>query len=192
MIQDARVVWQSASPSLRDKSMADNVDWILEHIGPGAKIVLWAHNFHVSRSPGWMGDYLDRGHGNDMAVFGFSFHEGRYTAIGPRGLTSYSTSVSDAGSIEWAFHRTGFPRLMLDLRLASGSDSNSSWLKEPLDLRNIGAVAVNDAFRQTNVADYYDIMIFFDQTTPSVLLQGGQALDSSARRVRFVEPTNKF
>ncbi len=50
-IQNARVVLQGlqmrAGTVSRDKSMAENVKWILDH-SPNAKIVLWAHNGHVA------------------------------------------------------------------------------------------------------------------------------------------------
>jgi erythromycin esterase len=50
-VQNARVVLQTmqmrAGEVSRDRSMADNVKWILDQ-NPGAKIVLWAHNGHVA------------------------------------------------------------------------------------------------------------------------------------------------
>ena len=50
-IQDARIVLQAmqmrANEVPRDRSMAENVKWILDH-NPKAKIVLWAHNGHVA------------------------------------------------------------------------------------------------------------------------------------------------
>ena len=52
-IQNARVVLQSiqarSNPRIRDRSMAENVKWILDE-NPGAKIALWAHNGHVSKA----------------------------------------------------------------------------------------------------------------------------------------------
>ena len=180
VIQDARVVLQAASLSLRDQSMADNVDWILEHSDPGTKIVLWAHNGHVNKKPGWMGSYLSAQHGTDMVVFGFCFHEGTYTAVGVEGLSTYGTSPSDIGSVEYAFHQIGYPRFMLDLRLASPDDPNSAWLTEPIDFRSIGSVALSYAFYQTHVSDNFDILIFFDQTHPSVLLNSSSRLLSLA------------
>ncbi len=180
IIQDARVVLQAASSTLRDQSMAENVDWILEHSAPGTKIVLWAHNGHVNKRPGWMGSYLSARHGTDMVVFGFCFHEGTYTAVGDQGLSTYGTSPSDVGSVEYAFHRTGYPRFMLDLRLASPDNPNSSWLTKPIDFRSIGALAMNYAFYQTKVSDNFDFLIFFDQTHPSVLLNNSSRLLSLA------------
>jgi|GEM_PF-7008341 len=60
---------------------------------------------------------------------------------------------------------------MLDLRLATPDDPNSAWLTEPIDFRSIGALAMSDAFYQTNVVDDYDVLIFFNHTNPSVLLK---------------------
>ena len=41
----------------RDKSMAENTEWIMRRIGPEARMVLWAHNYHGvdhARNPGWL------------------------------------------------------------------------------------------------------------------------------------------
>jgi hypothetical protein len=86
-IQNARVVLQGmqmrANEATRDKSMADNVKWILDS-NPGAKIVLWAHNGHVSTAsiryplvgaagvP--MGASMREMFGAKMVVFGFVFN----------------------------------------------------------------------------------------------------------------------
>ncbi len=169
-IQDARVVLQAGDPRSRDRSMADNVDWILEHSPADTRIVLWAHNGHVKRAPSRMGGYLSERHGDDMAVFGFAFHEGRYTAVGPDGLGTYTTSASEPGSVEWAFHNTGVERAMLDLRLANPDDSASGWLTRSIDFRSIGAVARSYAFSRTVLTDDYEVIVYFDQSTASQLL----------------------
>jgi erythromycin esterase len=170
MIQDARVVLQAASADLRDQYMADNVDWILQHSPSGSKIILWAHNGHVGKRSGQMGDYLFQQHGNDMIVFGQCFHEGTYTARGDQGIGTYNTAASSVGSFEWTFYRTGFPKFMLDLEKVSASDSLSSWLTQPLDFRNIGARSVDYAFFPTIVTDLYDALIYFEHSNPTVLL----------------------
>ena len=93
-IQNARVVDQAAglmvdslseSSDHRDRCMADNVDWILAQAPPGSKIVLWAHNGHVSKTgmgSTSMGSHLAKRHGKDYVVLGFAAHKGRYTAVG--------------------------------------------------------------------------------------------------------------
>src|SRR6266568_502333 len=88
VIQNARVALQCmqmrTNEVSRDASMADNVKWILDH-SPGAKIVLWAHNGHVStggyRGYEPMGAALRKMFGSQMLVFGFAFNEGSFQAI---------------------------------------------------------------------------------------------------------------
>jgi erythromycin esterase len=51
-LQSAHVVLQgedvfSGNFAARDRYMAENTGWLLDQAGPDAKIVLWAHNYHV-------------------------------------------------------------------------------------------------------------------------------------------------
>src|SRR5262249_44931914 len=92
-VQNARGADHAAGPlvatgakgfSHRDRCMADNVDWILSQAPAGTKIVLWAHNGHVSRmgmGGTSMGSHLARRHGRDYLVLGFAAHQGLYTAV---------------------------------------------------------------------------------------------------------------
>ena len=173
-IQNALVVRQGADMWIeegrsRDESMADNVDWILAHTPSGTKAVLWAHNGHVNRDPtyGPMGSVLSERHGDDMRVFGFAFHEGEYTAVGKDGLGTYGTSSSEAGSVEWALHKSGMARFVLDLRSASAESPRSGWLTGTLDFRSIGAMAVEYAFYPGVVTGMFDALVFFDESHPS-------------------------
>lgn len=54
---------------LRDPHMAENVAWILEQSGRDSKIILWAHNAHISHQPnnpgiGPLGNELERRFGD--------------------------------------------------------------------------------------------------------------------------------
>jgi erythromycin esterase len=178
-IQNARIVLQAAEIHMdggqsRDESMAQNVMWILEHSPLGSKMVLWAHNGHVSRGlPTYpsMGKFLGEEYGDEMVVFGFAFHEGDYTAVGDEGLGTYRTSASEPGSLEWALHQTGLPRLILDLRGVDPASPESGWLGRQVYFRSIGAKAQAYAFGPRTVADEFDLVIFFDKTQPSVPLE---------------------
>jgi erythromycin esterase len=180
-LQCARVVKQGSEVWLdagrtRDGSMADNVDWILDHSPPGTKVVLWAHNAHVSRDPtyGSMGSDLAERHGDDLCVLGFLFHEGKYTAVGSDGLGTYGTMTSEPGSVEWALKEVGIPSLMLDLRHTKVDSSAGTWLAEELDYRTIGAMAVEWAFTRGVVADMFDVLVFFEQSHPTIPVQDGR------------------
>lgn len=74
-----------AANNFRDAAMADNTEWILaEH--PGAKVMLWAHNAHVTRKnrfPDWiaLGAHLDARLGDDYRPIALAFDEGEFQAL---------------------------------------------------------------------------------------------------------------
>jgi erythromycin esterase-like protein len=80
-VRHARILLQNAElhgtasisegSALRDKHMAENARWIVDH-EEGAKTILWAANPHIGATPlsGSMGYYLRRIYGNDMMVLG--------------------------------------------------------------------------------------------------------------------------
>jgi len=175
-IQNARIVAQGAGSATgtlsRDSSMAANVAWIAAHTPRGTRMVLWAHNGHVNRYEGWMGSHLARRFGDSLRVIGFALGDGRYTAVGPRGLTAYPALAPVPGSVEASLHALGTPQLVLDMRRAA-SDRAGAWLAEPQPFRSIGAVALDGGFYPTPVARHYDALIYFDHTTPSLSLGYG-------------------
>lgn len=174
-IQDALVVLQGAEANMKDKrsrdqSMADNLDWILNHQPPGTKVVTWAHNEHVSKNCSaykFMGSFLDERHRDEMVVFGFAFHEGDYTAVGKNGINTYTTSKSGPGSIEWFLKSSGIPNFILDIRGALKGEPGAQWLNRELEFRSIGAMAADHAFSPRNITKDFDAIIFFEKTTPS-------------------------
>lgn len=173
-IQNARVVAQAAEnvsgERPRDQSMADNVAWILDQAPAGSKIVLWAHNAHVSRQPGAMGAYLAERFGKEMVVLGFAMDRGSYTAVGNAGLAAHESPAAPAGSVESFLRSAGLPRFILDLRDVSFGSPAWSWLASERPFRGIGAGAVRCAFSASNVAQEYDGLVYIAETTPSVLL----------------------
>jgi len=179
-IQNARVTEQAVFVKIggglhRDEMMALNTRWILDQ-NPGAKMAIWAHNYHVSRTPGAQGAHLARFLGADYAVLGFSFYSGRFTALSVRPdgsfgpLNSANVAVTPyPGSIEYMFHETGPPRFILDLRQAR-PDNAGAWLLSGMDAREVGSVAVEGFFPRPTITRDFDALIYFDQTTNSVLL----------------------
>jgi erythromycin esterase len=173
-IQNAKVFEQATyialgGSSYRDQCMAANLEWILQQ-NPGAKVVVWAHDYHVSRVRGAMGSYVGEKHGADYVVFGQVFHAGGYNAFNSGRLIANSATPSFPGTIEYVLHSTGMPKFMLDLRRASPDDAGAAWLWGRTQYRSIGALAVDGfGFTDQLTADY-DVLIFFDQVNPSVLL----------------------
>ncbi|MFZ4573202.1 MAG: erythromycin esterase family protein [Phycisphaerales bacterium] len=185
IIQNARVVSQCASMlaagnmmggAVRDESMATNVKWILDQ-DPAAKIVLWAHNGHVSRAEAygqeWMGAHLTTMFPGQSVVFGFATGSGRYTAMAPgEGLKSDNQLLEPpAGSVEAHMASVGAPVLMLDLRGAAAAGSAAAWIASPTQMRSIGALATPQQFYPQNLAESYDVLLYIAESTASRTLR---------------------
>lgn len=180
--QNARVVQQCyemfGNEVPRDLSMARNVRWILEQAPPDAKIVLWAHNGHVSADrPGFgmgpMGASLREWYGDKYVVLGFAANTGRYTAITKgEGLSSDNElQAATPGCAEYAFHALGVPRFILDLRQAKADDPAAAWLTRPVKFRSIGALAMDEQFFPLALPRAFDALIYIDATTPTKTLR---------------------
>lgn len=177
IIQNARVVVQSIQMRInevsRDRSMADNVKWILDH-NPNAKIVLWAHNGHVSTADivGYkpMGTELREMFGEKMIVFGFAFNQGSFQAVErDKGLHDFTVSPAPAGSLDATLAATGIPLFAIDLRKIPQNSPVGTWLSQPHKSRNIGAIFANDLDNQFSVdvtaSRSFDALLFVEKTT---------------------------
>lgn len=173
-LQNARIVEQAVrvrrdGGPFREEAMAANIDWILGQ-NPGAKVVLWAHNYHVARVSANMGSHLADRYGAAYLPVGQLFHEGSYNTSNGSRFSAYEAIPSFPGTIEYLFHATGTPRSILNLRAASPSDPASSWLLDQWLYRSIGSLLVNGFGEFADPAADFDAIIFFDRGTPSKLL----------------------
>jgi erythromycin esterase len=138
---------------------------------PKAKIVLWAHNGHVSAG-GFggqtMGSVLRKTFGDRMIVFGFAFGSGSFQAVAaglgvPRPMT---VPPAPDGSLDRTLSAAGIPLFALDLRRAP------AWFGSPRPSRQIGAVYPDGdphAFMVPLVApEAFDAILFVDKTTTAV------------------------
>jgi len=175
-IQNARVVLQGlqmrANEVTRDRSMAENVKWILDR-NPGAKIVLWAHNGHVTAagSGGYqpMGAALRGMYGDRLVVFGFAFNQGSFQAVsqGKGGLKDFTVPAAPTGSLDAALASAGIPLLALDLRQAPKSGPVAAWLNEAHPTRSIGSLYPEDSpyamMADIVVPKAFDVMLFVEK-----------------------------
>ena len=181
--QHARVLSQNIelrSPNtlgesqLRDRAMAENIRWIMEHEGPDAKAVVWAHNGHVSTSEGGMGWYLRRNYGPDMVVFGFAFNQGGFQAregpVQTKGeLRPFEVPPAPAGSLDALLASADLQIAAIDLRTLPKSGPVAEWFAVPHDTREFGAVAFENSsgLDKQCVPKIYDGLLFVEKTTPA-------------------------
>jgi erythromycin esterase len=180
----------------RDRYMAENVGTLLDQAGPGAKMVVWAHNYHVGMAPPManapdsdehltrpqpMGAYLEERYGDDLIVFGFAFNQGRFNALyvfdngqSPGALQEHQILPSIEGSLEAKLASAGLPRYFLDLRAAEPGSPASGWLWQPLPHHSIGAgyapALPEIAYETAVLPELFDVLIYFEDTTASHLL----------------------
>jgi erythromycin esterase len=160
----------------RDGFMAENAQWWLNQGGPNAKIVLWAHNGHVSEYQYTMGRVLRSVYGREMVVLGFDFGFGSFNAVQYNLATSQATGSPTrfevepppSDSYEYTFEAASLPRFFLDMR------DYPAWLLGPLRFRSIGAVYDQSSplsyFAPVPLPSMFDVVIYFQNTSPSTLL----------------------
>jgi hypothetical protein len=176
-VQNARVVLQCmqmrANTVSRDTSMAENVKWILDH-SPGARMVVWAHNGHVTTSAmgGFqpMGASLRSALGDRMVAFGFAFNQGSFQAVEQgKGLRSFTVGPSPEGSLDATLAAAGIPLFALDLRQVPASGPAADWLRQPHPAHSIGAVYSEGAAAQylnrLDAIKSFDALLFVEKTT---------------------------
>jgi erythromycin esterase len=166
--------------AVRDRSMADNVDWILQREGDASRIALWAHNFHVGggREPvHTMGQFLKDRHGKDMFVFAFAFNEGSFQSrelpISSAGdLKAFTVAAAPRETFDSVLHAAGLKLAALKVR---GVEDNvlASWLSAPQRTREFGSAYAPSAapetyFREVRFPETYDAVLYVDKTTAAV------------------------
>ena len=164
---------RSGNFSPRDQAMAANVKWILEQEGPESKIMLWAHNGHVSTAPlgdgESMGAILRKTYGEKMVVCGFSFDQGSFQALQRgKGLQQFTVGPAIPGSLDAALAAAGIPLFAVDLRGAPSSGAVAQWLNTPQPMRSIGAIYSGDtpdAYFGLVSPHSFDVIFFVERTT---------------------------
>jgi len=174
--------------NLRAKFMAESIGWILETQPPGTKVVLMAHNFHISLSPypgypfEFMGMHLRRMLGNDYLSIGFVFNYGSfqgldYTSPNPEQSVLKSFTVGPyVGSYGTAMARTGFPFFFLDLRSIPASGPVHDWFSAPQVCKWINYVydSEKDIRYLFRLPLLFDSIIFVDKTSRARAIPAGR------------------
>jgi erythromycin esterase len=177
----------------RDESMARNIEWILATEPPGTKVVVWAHNGHVSKYSGSgmvpMGSHLARVFGDRYVVFGFAFNRGSFQAIdwtkgrgNPGILAEHTVGPAPEGNVGAAFARTDLKVFALDLRGGTAGSPVPAWFDTPHPMRQIGAVFSGESRMSQPIVlpEHFDCMLFVDDTTRAIPVKRTEPTESSS------------
>ncbi|HLU09171.1 MAG TPA: erythromycin esterase family protein [Oceanobacillus sp.] len=157
---------------VRDQFMSENVRWLIEERHPGAKIVLWGHNFHMGRidtTVQTMGHMLHQWYGTEFVSVGTMTYQGEFTAQHTsRRLQAFPVPPIPEDTHDHYLHELGIPLLFLPM-----PTDPPEWIASQR-LLSIGAVydtsMAERPFATWNLAEVFDAVIFIDQTTASQIM----------------------
>lgn len=172
MIRGGVSAWNS-----REQHMADLLDKLMQHHGPQAKVIVWAHNTHIGDARASV--LLDRGmynvgelmryrHAVKVFIAGFGTYRGSVTAASQWGARMEKMELPPArpGSWDHLLHRARPGNKLLFM-----NEFREPWFTEDrLDLRAIGVVYNPrlDAYHNyvsSELASRYDAFFHVDVTT---------------------------
>ncbi|EXF42971.1 protein-L-isoaspartate O-methyltransferase [Pseudomonas sp. BAY1663] len=189
-----RAMYRGSSESwdLRDRHMFDTLRALLEHRGPDAKAVVWAHNSHIGNaaatSMGWGGEFnigelCRTAFGHDAVLLGMATDRGEVAAADnwdePMQVKQVLPSRPD--SWEQLFLRAGHPVSLTDWR--NGHQELRQALAIPRLERAIGVIYRPLTERQSHyfraiLAEQFDALIWLEQTR-AVTPIGPRRIDDS-------------
>ncbi|WP_240980924.1 erythromycin esterase family protein [Streptomyces sp. Z423-1] len=178
--------------NIRDRHMADTLDRLMEHYGPDAKAVVWAHNTHVGDARATdmadvgevnIGQLVRERHvGKGVVLVGFGSYSGTVVAADAWGDVPRIMDVPPArtGSMEDLLHRAlpderalfVFPHVQFQRPPSSG---RREWFHQERGHRAIGVVYRPEYERVGNyvptvLAERYDAFCYLDRTRALTLL----------------------
>lgn len=178
--QASQVMYEPNGREFRDQYMAQNTGWLFKHFN-GQKVVVWAHNFHVSFDPFYrsMGYYLRSHFSNNYEIISFLFSKGTFTAVSQKdyqfGPITKHTLESEpiSGSINNIMNDVGLPAFEIKI---SDLNKQTNWrlaFQRGLTFFDIGSAYNNEP------SDYYkplrsiysDRIIYIDRSTASSQLK---------------------
>ncbi|HEX2148674.1 MAG TPA: erythromycin esterase family protein [Actinomycetota bacterium] len=165
--------------NIRDIHMADTLDRLMDHHGPAAKAIVWAHNTHIgdARATNMAADGMvnlgqlvrERHLEEGVALIGFGGHRGAVIAADLWGDPQRRKEVPEAleDSHEDLMHRA----LARDAVLVFPPGRDSGWLCSRRGHRAIGVIyhPASERFGSwvpTVMGRRYDAFLYFEQTSP--------------------------
>jgi erythromycin esterase-like protein len=161
----------NATGPSRDGHMARNVEAVLREAGPDARMVVWAHNDHVSTGQGWMGQVLRQSLGSGLYVVGFEFSGGTFRSRNLLGLRNHTVGKASDDYYAADLARLDPTIVWLDFRRANAYPPVAAWLNTPRRSRDIDELFYVTQFserwhsRREPWPGLYDAVIFVRQTT---------------------------
>ena len=154
--------------TIRDRGMADNVDFLLEKLYPGKKVMIWAHNAHIMHDrasmtaanqilPQSMGSFIAQRWRPQLYTIGLFMYRGR---AANNGGIAYTVRRPLDGSLEALFYRTRKMWVFVDM-LSRARSTGTTWMFDPIPFKEWGTNDYVGAPR-----NLFDGILFIDTVNP--------------------------
>jgi erythromycin esterase-like protein len=168
-----------ASWNLRDRHMFDTLQHVLEHRGPEAKAVIWAHNSHIgdadATAMGWRGEFnigqlCRSAYDRDAVLIGMGTDRGTVAAADDWDGEMYIKDVRPSRPDSWEhlFLKAGVPASLTDWRGPQREDLRTALSELNLN-RAIGVIYRPETERMSHyfesvLAEQFDAFIWIEET----------------------------
>ena len=162
----------------RDKHMAENPLWWLDHEGEVARMAIWAHNGHIARNwEEWewrpLGFHLAEALGNDYVAIGFSTCKGTLFAGDAEGTqrTTWDVPEYPSESSAAALCHADIPNYVLDLRTLDPETPGGQFFSSSRPFMVIGShhgtteEALSSAWQDQQLLEMFDLLIHIQETS---------------------------
>lgn len=168
----------SRAIAMRDEAMSENVQWILTYEGKESKMMLWAHNFHISKKAtkyGSMGENLKEIYKDAYYALGFEFNKGDFRAgdWAARKIVTFTLGDAAPGSAGNVLSTAGLQAMFIDVNKGAGENSPAkSFFNSNVAQHGVGDSYSADLqyslYQKGKLSDMYDGLIFINQTKGTV------------------------
>lgn len=179
----AEQVLRKNTENLQKEYIIDMITYILDQSEPNSKMVIWDHNLQIGNYEKGFGKLLKSEFGQDFVSIGLCLNKGYFYASIPNpddGSYSWPCLLElpnpPANSYEMYFQSAEIPMFLLDIKsnLSPPGSPETVWLYGPRKNVNIEYFyEPNKAelyFKETNLTEIYDVIIYLHETTESELL----------------------
>lgn len=149
--------------AVRDAGMAEQLDFLLDVLYPKRKVIVWAHNMHVTNAhaPGdftSMGEVLARRRRAEMYTVGFYMGRGM---VSNGHQAPWPVATPPADTLEGVLANGGVKYAFVDF-LKADRGSSTTWFTKENTVREFGTVP-----KKIVPAQSYDGIFYIDTVTPA-------------------------
>jgi len=185
-----RIMYEGSTESwnLRDRHMFDTLQRVMQHRGPGAKAIVWAHNSHIgnaaSTAMGWQGEFnigelCRTAYRDDAVLVGFGTDRGTVAAASDWDEPMEVKQVRPArpDSHERIFRDTGLGCSLTEWRGHTKRELMDALTRPRLE-RAIGVIyrpetELYSHYFEAVMAEQFDAFVWFDDTKAVTPLGAG-------------------